>query len=234
MVYTRLPQVVTEQTLHPWARALTLSGMYVITSGGSAIGPSRCPGAAAAITIIPPFPDTGAALVSECGTFHRSTQSLRMETIAATGALIHVPPQAYVHMIIDNAEVVDAINVHLPKWRHDNWTTSQGAQVAHRDLWERLYTVLARRRSHLASHVYSHAKRGKCVANDYVDIMAGKLSSGQTLSFFQGPSRAHPAGTAVYQGQPLAPLHWYNEAALAFVGCRRTIQQGATSLLSLH
>ena len=51
--------------------------------------------------------------------------------------------------------------------------------------------------------------------------MAGKLSAGQDLTFFHGPIRSHPAGTSLYQGQPLAPLHWYSDAALTVVGCSR-------------
>jgi len=103
------------------------------------------------------------------------TTNNRMEMMAAIAALEALTEPCTVTLSTDSQYLRQGITQWLPNWVRRNWTTSAGAPVKNRDLWERLHAASARHRIDWR-WVKGHAGDAD---NERVDALAGAAARGQ-------------------------------------------------------
>ena len=88
------------------------------------------------------------------------------------------------------------LKTYIHVWALNNWRTADGTPVQHYDLWTELYGLLIHRPplTIQSSHVYSHHKRGRCVANDQVDRLAGYAARNIKYTCFHALLNEHRGG----------------------------------------
>jgi len=136
----------------------------------------------------------GGAAVRELGGPGGATTNNRMEITAAAAALEWLVESASVEetsitVVTDSSYVLRGVTEWLRNWKRRGWKTADGADVANRDLWERLDATVAAARRVAWRHVPGHAGFG---GNERADEIASDFALGRTPALFFGPYEGYP------------------------------------------
>lgn len=68
----------------------------------------------------------------------------RMELLGAIVAIESVKKTSRITVVSDSRYLVDGANIHLTKWKANDWRTCQSTRVSNKDLWLRLLACCAK------------------------------------------------------------------------------------------
>jgi ribonuclease HI len=126
--------------------------------------------------------------VTELGGRVPLTTNNQMELTAAIRSLEYlrdVPGDVYLHT--DSTYVIRGITQWIFGWKKKDWKSSEGKDVANRDLWEDLHRlVLARGKQDEIHWRYVRGHAG-IAGNDRVDAIAVAFSKNERPSLYRGP-----------------------------------------------
>jgi ribonuclease HI len=161
-----LAQQVTRGPFEPWSDFPAMLSrdemVHVVTDGGARQNPGNA---------------GWGALIRQKGfcTYNfghndRATNTA-MEIRAVVEALRVLPPGMHAWVSTDSAYVKNGITQWLPKWMRNNWKNSQGAPVANKSLWQKLYEEVGRQTLVEWSWVKAH---NGTLLNECADIPVGE------------------------------------------------------------
>jgi ribonuclease HI len=143
--------------------------------------------------------------VWELGARETLTTNNQMELTAAIRSLEFIrkwPGEVFVHT--DSTYVIQGITKWIFGWRKRDWKSSEGKDVANRDLWEELFSeVMNRGKENKISWRYVRGHAG-IAGNDRADEIAVAFSKKQYPDLYKGPLLRY--GIALYDipEEPLA------------------------------
>jgi ribonuclease HI len=129
------------------------------------------------------------ASVRELGGSGGNTTNNRMELVAAAAALEWVAQSAdaahaRITVATDSTYVLRGITEWLSGWKRRDWKTKEGADIANRDLWERLAAAAAACPRTTWRLVPGHSG---VAGNVRADEIASGFATGQSVRLFSGP-----------------------------------------------
>jgi ribonuclease HI len=161
----------------------------IFTDGACSGNPG--PGGWAAVVVTP------AGDVKEIGGFEAATTNNRMELLATVEALITLKKsKGEVYVFTDSTYVIRGITQWIWGWRKNGWKNGEGGDVSHKDLWEELSSVIAKRGAE--DKVHWHYSRGHVgtPGNERCDEIAVAFSQKKWVDLYQGPLIKY--GIAIY------------------------------------
>lgn len=128
--------------------------------------------------------------VRELGGSGGVTTNNRMELEAAIATLewateASAADSVEVTVLSDSTYLLRGVGEWLPAWKRRGWKTATGADVANRELWERLDAAVARCARVTWRHVAGHAG---CAGNERADRIASDLAEGRHVALYEGPA----------------------------------------------
>lgn len=153
-------------------------GIVIFADGASSGNPG--PGGWGAIVV------TREGMVTEIGGRESPTTNNRMELTAVLVALERLGnKQEKVSVFTDSTYVIRGITQWIWGWRKNGWLTSQREEVANKDLWQRLFSVVAKLRDLISWH-YVRGHSG-VPGNERVDQIAVEFSRSKFPDLYSGP-----------------------------------------------
>ncbi len=130
---------------------------------------------------------SSSGIVSELGGREDNTTNNRMEMTAALKALEKIAPLKCAFTIYtDSSYLIKGITGWVFGWQKNDWKTSDGKDVANRDLWQKLVEMqqLIGHKNIRWTHVPAHSG---IPANERVDEIAVSFAKQTPITLYQGP-----------------------------------------------
>jgi len=127
-------------------------------------------------------------LVKELGGRDPDTTNNRMELMGAIRGIaiaMDLDP-AEIEVYTDSTYVIRGITQWIWGWKKRGWKTAEGEEVANRDLWEKLYSLVYRPGSAKIFWKYVRGHRGT-PGNERVDEIAVAFTQGKRPTLYDGP-----------------------------------------------
>jgi ribonuclease HI len=131
--------------------------------------------------------------VRELGGGERLTTNNRMEMEAAMAGLAAVSAlDGPVELHTDSTYLIKGITEWIHGWRRRDWKAMNGADVANRELWERLDKVVKARQGKIDwRYVKGHSG---VPGNERCDAIAVSFAQGKPVALFDGPVSTYTVG----------------------------------------
>ena len=154
--------------------------IIVFTDGACSGNPG--PGGWGAVIVLP----TGA--VQELGSGDPTTTNNRMEMAGVLGALEFLSnTEGDIIVYTDSTYVIRGITQWVWGWKRNNWRTAEGKEVSNKDIWEKLFFAVQRRKDMGKIHWnYTRGHMGT-PGNERCDVIGVGYSKGYGVSLYAGP-----------------------------------------------
>lgn len=154
--------------------------IIVFTDGACSGNPG--PGGWGAVVVLP------SGRVKELGDGDPSTTNNRMEMSGVLGALETLAQTpGDILLLTDSTYVIRGITQWVWGWKRNQWKTAEGKEVSNKDLWEKMFFAVQKRKDLGKIHWnYTRGHRGT-PGNERCDEIGVGFSKGFKVSLYEGP-----------------------------------------------
>lgn len=137
------------------------------------------------------------AAVCELGAFGGHTTNNRMEMTAALEALAWLRGSGQSHaldvvIVTDSTYLIRGVTQWMASWKRRGWKTTEGTDVANRDLWEALGGALAQTAEGRCKVQWRHVRGHAGIpGNERADAIASGFAAGTAVVLYEGPRAAY-------------------------------------------
>lgn len=154
--------------------------IIVFTDGACSGNPG--PGGWGSVIVLP------IGYVQELGDGEASTTNNRMEMSGVLGALEYLSKtEGDIIVYTDSTYVIRGITQWVWGWKRNNWRTAEGKEVSNKDIWEKLFFAVQKRKDMGKIHwSYTRGHMGT-PGNERCDVIGVGYSKGYRVSLYAGP-----------------------------------------------